>query len=100
MSILWLFYDCFNQAFEIGNEIDLYAEHGEYRNDTYDWNDYFSEFGHFAQAIKSELQSNNSKFVQGGTFAKEEWGFGGQSKDLTDYLDAYSSVMRTLSWHM
>lgn len=94
----------FISAFEIGNEVDIYYEHGKFRNASYGFDDYFVEFGQFANAFADELKSTArtpsiGPFLQAATFASDKWCMGGHAADLTKYLAEYHDLFRTLSWH-
>eukprot|EP00750_Incisomonas_marina_P018388 INCI2923.2.p1 GENE.INCI2923.2~~INCI2923.2.p1 ORF type:complete len:497 (-),score=64.62 INCI2923.2:537-1964(-) len=94
----------FISAFEIGNEVDIYYEHGKFRNSSYGFDDYFVEFGQFANAFEDELKATSrtpsiGPFLQAATFASDKWCMGGQANDLTKYLATYHELFRAFSWH-
>ena len=84
-------------AFEIGNEPDLFGGHNDFRNASYDFADYFSEFSANVDALKKVV--NRSRFIQAATFASDHWCAHQNADQLTQYLDAYADTFTTFSWH-
>eukprot|EP00041_Stephanoeca_diplocostata_P032809 m.1062510 g.1062510 ORF g.1062510 m.1062510 type:complete len:503 (-) comp24215_c0_seq18:1654-3162(-) len=88
----------YTRGVEIGNEMDIYADHANvpgkphHRNASYTYNDYFVEYAPFVRQYRDAGMPGRR--LQGGTFAGSSW-----NKYIPDLILAYGAEMATYSMH-
>ena len=88
------------QAYEIGNEPNLYAKHGD-RPSTYEYSDYAKEFQQWAQQLQSDCNISMPR-LQGGVFSNLESTPGARwLPDVGDFIQRYAKLYLTsFSFHL